>query len=157
MNLKIKNPKNMTLLRFKNLPAEKSFNNFMDGFLNDFPSLYSGASNQNGFGSAPVNIKEMENEYVLELVAPGLDKDDFKINLDNNLLTVSAEKKSETENQNEKVIRKEFKFQSIKRSFTLDEKVDAENIVAKYLNGVLTLNLPKKAEVKASVKEISVQ
>src|SRR5439155_22669652 len=109
----------MTLVRFKNLPAEKSFNNFMDGFLNDFPSLYSGAYSSGFKSSTPVNVKELENEYVIELVAPGLEKEDFKINLDNNILTISSEKKNETENQNEKVIRKEYKFQSVKRSFTI--------------------------------------
>jgi HSP20 family protein len=93
----------------------------------------------------------------LEVVAPGFQKEDFKINLDNNTLTISAEKKEETENQNEKFIRKEYKQQSFKRSFTIDENVDAENISAKYVNGVLTLNLAKKQEVKPSVKEISIQ
>jgi HSP20 family protein len=94
---------------------------------------------------------------VLEVIAPGFQKDDFKLNLDNNTLTVSAEKKDETENQNEKFIRKEYKQQSFSRSFTIDENIDAENISAKYVNGVLTLNLAKKLEVKPPVKEISIQ
>jgi HSP20 family protein len=94
---------------------------------------------------------------VLEVIAPGFQKEDFKVNLDNNTLTISAEKKEETENKNEKFIRKEFKQQSFKRSFTIDENIDAESISAKYVNGVLTLNLAKKQEVKPSVKEISIQ
>ena len=94
---------------------------------------------------------------MLELVAPGFQKEDFKINLDNNTLTISAEKKEETENQNEKFIRKEYKQQSFSRSFTIDENIDAGNISAKYVNGVLTLNLAKKQEVKPPVKEISIQ
>jgi HSP20 family protein len=102
-------------------------------------------------------VKETENGYVLELIAPGFQKEDFKINLDNNTLTISAEKKEETENQNEKFIRKEYKQQSFSRSFTIDENIDAETISAKYVNGVLTLNLAKKQEVKPSVKEISIQ
>ncbi len=73
------------------------------------------------------------------------------------MLTISAEKKNEVKDENEKQIRSEYSYRSFNRSFTLDEKIDAEKIEAKYLNGVLTLNLPKKAEVKASAKEISIQ
>ena len=148
----------MTLVRFKNKPDAKNFNNFMNGFLNDLPSIFSDDyynSNINQF--VPVNITETDQAYVIELVAPGLEKEDFKINLDNNLLTVSAEKKDEIKNENDKQIRKEYKFQSFKRSFTIDENIATENIVAKYINGVLTLNLPRKTEVKTSAKEISIQ
>ena len=148
----------MTLVRFQNKPAQKSFNNFMDDFFATVPSILRDDFVTPSFRSfTPVNIKETENDYVLELVAPGFQKEDFKINLDNNTLTISAEKKEETENQNEKFIRKEYKQQSFSRSFTIDENIDAENISAKYVNGVLTLNLAKKQEVKPSVKEISIQ
>jgi HSP20 family protein len=105
----------------------------------------------------PVNIRETENSYVLEVVAPGFQKEDFKINLDNNTLTISVEKKEGIENPNEKFIRKEYKQHSFSRSFTIDENIDAESISAKYVNGVLTLNLAKKQEVKPQVKEISIQ
>lgn len=148
----------MTLVRFNNRPVAKSFNNLVDDFFTGIPSLlrddYSGF---NGKSSVPVNIKETEQDFVLELFAPGLAKEDFKINLDNNLLTISAEHKSEAENANEKTITKEYRYQSFSRSFNLDEKIDAANIAAKYLNGVLTLNLPKKAEVKEAAKQISIQ
>jgi HSP20 family protein len=148
----------MTLVKFQNRPVQKSFNNFVDDFFATVPSILSNDFVTPNFRSfTPVNVKETENDYVLEVVAPGFQKEDFKINLDNNTLTISAEKKEETENQNEKFIRKEYKQQSFKRSFTIDENVDAENISAKYVNGVLTLNLAKKQEVKPSVKEISIQ
>lgn len=148
----------MALVKFYSKPVHKSFNNFMDDFFATVPSIFRDDFITPNFGSfTPVNVKETENEYVLEVVAPGFQKEDFKVNLDNNTLTVSAEKKEEVENKNEKFIRKEYKQQSFKRSFTIDENVDAENIVAKYLNGVLTLNLAKKPEVKPSVKEISIQ
>ena len=84
------------------------------------------------------------------------------MNLEENILTISAEKKTEAKNdsgnnRNEKEIRKEYQYKSFQRSFTLDEKIDAAGIEAKYVNGVLTLNLPKKEEVKSASKDISIQ
>jgi HSP20 family protein len=73
------------------------------------------------------------------------------------MLTIEVQRKLEEENKTEKQIRREYKYQSFKRSFTVDENIDAENISAKYVNGVLTLNLPKKAVVKNSAKQISIQ
>jgi len=148
----------MTLVKFNNRPVNKSFNNFVDDFFATVPSIFRDDFIAPSFRSfTPVNVKETEKDYVLEVIAPGFQKEDFKVNLDNNTLTISAEKKEETENKNEKLIRKEFKQQSFKRSFTIDENIDAESISAKYVNGVLTLNLVKKQEVKPSVKEISIQ
>jgi HSP20 family protein len=159
--MKINQPKNnstMAIVKFYNRPVNRFFNNFMDASFATVPSILRDDFITPNFSSlTPVNIRETENDYVLELVAPGFQKEDFKINLDNNTLTVSAEKKEETENKNEKFIRKEYKQQSFSRSFTIDEKIDAENISAQYVNGVLTLNLAKKQEVKPSVKEISIQ
>jgi HSP20 family protein len=130
----------------------------VDDFFPQLPSIIQDEFKAGRFNQyASVNVKENEQAYVLELVAPGLEKEDFKINLENNMLTISAEKKEETEKPNEKQIRKEFKIQSFKRSFTVDENIDAENISAKYVNGVLTLNLPKKVEVKEAAKQIAIQ
>ena len=130
----------------------------MDDLFATVPSLFKDDFVTPPFRSfTPVNVKEMENNYVLEVVAPGFQKEDFKINLDNNTLTISAETKKETEGKNEKFIRKEYKHQSFSRSFTIDENIDAESISARYVNGILTLNLAKKQEVKPSVKEISIQ
>ena len=84
------------------------------------------------------------------------EKADFKVNLEKNLLTISAEK-NDVVNEKEKLIRREYSFRSFKRSFTLDEKIDATNIEASYVNGVLTLNLPKKVAVKASATEIIIK
>lgn len=145
----------MTQLRFKNHPGQRSFNNLVDHLFNDYPSMYR--AGQDFKQLTPVNVKESENGYVLEVVAPGLNKEDFRIDLDKQTLTISAEKKAEAEDKSNKQIRTEYKFQSFKRSFTIDEKIDTENISAQYVNGVLTLNLPKKVEVKAAVKQISVQ
>ena len=148
----------MTLVRFNNKPVNRTFNNLMDDFFTTMPSIFNNEQGVAGHRHyAPVNITETENDYVLELVAPGLEKEDFSVNLDKNILTISAEKKAQTENETGKVIRREFRHQSLKRSFTVDEKIDAQNIVAKYINGVLTLNLPKKPEVKEATKQITIQ
>ncbi len=147
----------MTLVRFKNVGHQKPFNNFADHFFNEMPSLFRDDSRTAGTTqTVPVNVKETENGYLLEVVAPGWNKEDFNIGLEDNTLTISGERKEE-KGKDEKQIRTEYRFQSFKRSFTLDENIDTENIGAQYVNGVLTLNLPRKAEVKQATKQISVQ
>jgi HSP20 family protein len=145
----------MTIVKFNNKP-NNGFN-LLDNFFNDFPTLFKDDLASNSKNLAPVNIKETKDAYELEVVAPGFEKNDFNINLEKNILTISAEKKSEAKKEDEKQIRSEYSYRSFKRSFTLDEKIDSESVEAKYVNGVLTLNLPRKAEVKASAKEISVK
>ena len=143
----------MTVVRFKNRTnGVASFNNLLSHVFPQMPSLYRDDLKY----ATPVNIKETEKEFLIELVAPGMVKEDFGINLEDNVLTISAGKEEETKNETEKVIRNEYKFTSFKRSFTLDEKIDAENIAAQYVNGVLTLNLPKKEEVKPATKQIAI-
>jgi HSP20 family protein len=145
----------MSIVKFKHYPS-KSFNNLLDDFFPGFTSIYRD-EHANGFNHfTPVNVKETERGYQLEVVAPGFTKEDFKISLDKNLLTISADKKVE-ENKAEKDIRREYRFQSFKRSFTLTDKIDTEKIEAKYDNGVLFIMLSKKEEVKAAVKEIAIQ
>jgi HSP20 family protein len=147
----------MAFVRINTQPANKSFNTLVDDLFANIPSiLRDDFVTPNTKPSVPVNIKETEREYVLELFAPGFEKEDFKIHLENNTLTVSAEKKNETLGENEKQILKEFKQQPVKRSFTVDEKINCENIVAKYQNGVLTLNLPKREDVKEAAKQITI-
>jgi HSP20 family protein len=112
---------------------------------------------ETGLTVPPVNIHETNDGYHLELMAPGLTKEDFKINLEKGLLTISYEKKAETENKDYKTHRKEFSVTSFKRSFNVDDKINADGIQAKYDNGVLKLLLPKKEEVKVQPKEIAIQ
>ena len=150
----------MSQVKFNRKPFEGTFNNLVDDLFAEFPVFNK--NEQNWKESVPVNIKETDKNYSIEVVAPGFEKTDFKISLEQQLLTISAEKKNEVKedsdnNRNEKQIRKEYSFRTFKRSFTLDEKTDGTNIDARYVNGVLTLNLPKKEEVKPSVQEISIQ
>ena len=145
----------MTHVKFNRKPFEGTFNNIVDDLFAEFPVLYK--NEQNWKGTVPVNIKETDKNYSIEIVAPGFEKTDFKVSLEEQLLTISAEKKNEVKDENEKQIRSEYSYRSFKRSFTLDEKTDGTKIDAKYVNGVLTLNLPKKEEVKPAVKEINIQ
>ena len=145
----------MTIVKFNNKP-NNGFN-LLDNFFNEFPTLFKDDFGANFKNFAPVNIKETKNAYEVEVVAPGFEKNDFNINLEKNILIISAEKKSDIRKEDEKQIRNEYSYRSFKRSFTLDEKIDSEKVEAKYVNGVLTLNLPREVEVKASAKEISVQ
>jgi HSP20 family protein len=95
-----------------------------------------------------VNIIESKDDYRIEVAAPGLNKDDFKINIENNVLTISAEKEEKTENESESYVRREFNYASFSRSFTLPESMDTEKISAKHKDGVLDVIIPKKEEAK---------
>jgi HSP20 family protein len=139
----------------KTYPANKAINNVFDELFNSFPTTWGNDVRSNS--AAPVNINESENGYNVEFNVPGRNKEDFKINVEKGLLTVSYEKNEQKEAKEVKSVRKEFSFQSFKRSFTLDEKIDADGIEAKYENGILKVLLPKKEEVKSAPKQISIQ
>ena len=146
----------MTLVKTNN-PFAKSFDGLMNELLNELPSTFGKNISQEVTGFPPVNIVEKDDHYHLQVAAPGFEKGDFNIKLEGETLTISAEKKEETKSETDKVIRKEFSAKKFKRSFTLDEKINAANISAKYENGILHLGLPKKEEVKAVTKEINIQ
>jgi HSP20 family protein len=143
----------MTMVKLHN-PVQKNINTFFDEFFNELPAF---GKTVNNLFSPAVNILETADGYHLELNAPGRNKEDFNISVDKGLLSISYEKKEETKQEDVKVVRREFGFQSFKRSFSLDEKVNAEAIQAKYENGLLKLFLPKQAEEKQPVKTISIQ
>lgn len=105
-----------------------------------------------------VNISESENDYCIELAAPGMRKDDFKINLDKNILSISAETKTETEqnSQDKKYNRREFSYSSFIRTFTLPDSADYANISASYVDGLLKVNVAKKEEAKIQSRQISI-
>ena len=96
-----------------------------------------------------VNIKASDNGFSVEMVAPGFKKEDFKIDLNNSLLTISSEKKiAEELKEGEQFTRREFSYQSFSRSFTLPETANGEEITAKYEDGILNVTIPKKEEAK---------
>jgi len=130
----------------------------LSGFIEDvLQNGYNRVNDEISSYSAPVNIHETDKTYEMQLAAPGLKKEDFKINVDQNILHVSYEHKEEgREQQEEKWLRNEFKAKSFKRSFTLSEKVDKDKISAKYTDGLLYITLGKKDTSTPDVQDISV-
>src|ERR1043165_7270830 len=113
-----------------------------------------GLTNRVTPATVPVNIRETDKTYEVEVMAPGLQKSDFKILLDGKQLHVSFEHKEQEQQGEEKegYIRQEYRHQSFSRSFTLDETVDANKIAASYTDGVLHLTVPKKEEAQRIVR-----
>lgn len=95
-----------------------------------------------------VNISEDEDGYEVEMAAPGMTKKDFKLELENNVLTISSEKEMEKEDEKQDYCRREFSYQSFSRSFTLPNTVKEDKITASYENGILRISIPKKEEAK---------
>jgi HSP20 family protein len=110
-------------------------------------------SNESNFQVPALNIKETEKDYQIELAAPGMEKSDFKISIENKHLTIATEKKEEKSENTENYTRREFGYFSFKRSFELpQDKVEAESIEAKYEAGVLRLSIPKKVKSEETPK-----
>lgn len=145
----------MTLVRYQNQwPGlfDRFFNNDFEGWnRNNFSMTNTTLPN--------LNIKETKDSFLVEVAAPGFEKSDFKIELNNDLLTISSEKKANNElKDGERITKQEFSYQSFSRSFTLPEHVDEEKISAKYENGILFIDIPKKEEAKPkSPKLISIK
>ncbi|RZA01628.1 MAG: Hsp20/alpha crystallin family protein [Sphingobacteriaceae bacterium] len=145
----------MTLVKFNN--GHK--NHVVNPFFNDVYSLLNDSvlSDRFAVGTPAVNIAETENEFEVELAVPGLKKEDFKINLEKNVLTVSAEKKAEEVNDNKKFSKREYSYSSFTRSFTLPQSADQNKIEADYTDGILKLTIAKKEEAKVVTREITIK
>jgi len=127
--------------------TNKRFPVFFDDFMgrDHMPDFFS----NNHFKSLPaVNIIENDDDFVIEIAAPGLEKKDFNVNLENDRLTISSEMESNSEDSKERYTKKEFRYDSFKRSFTLPETVNSEKIKASHKNGILFVSIPKKAEAR---------
>ena len=127
---------------------------FASAFFDDnFPALFP---NSEAWSLTPaVNISENDKEYRIEVAAPGVNKEDFKINLEKNELTVSCHKETSNEKKEGKNLRKEFSYTNFSRSFILPDKADAEAVSASYDNGVLNLVIPK-TETKSTSRQIAI-
>lgn len=133
----------MNLIKRNNfLPSASLFDDFLTR------DLFDGFNSEGG--SVPrVNIVETNDDFVVEMAAPGMKKDDFQVELDNDMLTISSEVSDNVESNNGKSFtRKEFSYRSFRRSFYLPNSIEAEKIEAKYKDGILKLVIPKKEEAK---------
>lgn len=133
-----------------------------EGYLPSWPHWFDDFFDRDWFGHAlpafsasnttipSINIKETDDNYEVEVAAPGMSKDDFNITLDGNMLTISSEKTNRSEDKDgDKYSRREFSYESFQRSIQLPKDVvDEENIKAKYEDGVLRLTIPKREEAK---------
>ncbi|MGM0530233.1 MAG: Hsp20/alpha crystallin family protein [Bacteroidota bacterium] len=153
-NQKRKEDSNMIpMLRNKRFLPSFDDDVFGKDFLKDFFDFESNPS------VPDVNVKESKDQYTIEVAAPGMDKKDFNVDVQNNMLVISSEKESKDESKEDKnYLRREFSYTSFQRSFSIPETVDADNIKAKYDNGVLYVELPKKKEaVEKTSKQIKIE
>ncbi|MEA3496187.1 MAG: Hsp20/alpha crystallin family protein [Bacteroidota bacterium] len=144
----------MTLIRFngknENYPA---FSNLFENFFNDD----YGFNGRIARSTPAVNVIEEKENFKIEVAAPGLKKKDFKVNLENDVLTISSNNESKNEVKKENYTKQEFCFDSFSRSFTLPDAINSNKIDANYSEGVLTISLPLKEEAKVQAsREIEI-
>ena len=134
--------------------SRRTFSPFLSSIFDDdfFPVLTSRTSSM-----PAVNIKEDEKSYILELAVPGMDKKDLKIDINEDVLTISSETKNETEEEKDGYKRKEFSYSSFCRSFYIPDNVNRDKIGASYKDGILNVELPKLEEGKNKItKQIKI-
>jgi len=131
------------------LKASTSLPTFFDDMFKPWKDLFEGNGGRTWTATVPaVNISEEKDAFKLSLAAPGMSKADFNVDVDGDMLTISAEKEEKKETKDEKISREEYNYSSFSRSFRLPEGVKRDGISAVYQDGVLKLNLPKKEESK---------
>jgi len=146
----------MNLINYNREPSLTTFDKFVDDFFNRNIGQFVGSDNL--VSQPSINVKETDDEFVLEVAAPGLQKSDFTINIENNHLKISAERKQENEVEEENFTRREFNYTAFSRQFHLPESVNEEQIEAVYNDGILNITLPKKDEAKPkAARSIDIQ
>ena len=149
----------MTLVKFSNGNKSQALSPLFNDVFESFFNRDSYVSDRLISRVPAVNIAESENEYHIELAVPGMKKEDFKINLDKNILSISAESKTENEetSQDKKYNRREYSYNSFVRTFTLPDSADYANISAEYSDGILKVSVAKKEDAKIQSREISIR
>jgi HSP20 family protein len=141
-------PKNGSLTNTNSNVNFPTWSNWIDDIFNrDLPSVFTSNFNT-GITLPKVNIKETADAFIVDMAVPGLKKSDFHIDIDNQVLSISTETKEENHHKEENYTRREFGYASFKRTFTLPESVNDGKINAKYIDGILSIILPKKEEAK---------
>jgi len=142
-------------VKIRPFPATKTFSNgLLDEFFNR--NLSELVGNDYAVNQPAVNIVETKDTFRLEFAAPGYNKQDFSLLTENDHLTVEAKREAQIENSDEKFTRREFRYESFKRSYKLPETVNQDAISAVYENGILVVTLQKKEEVKPITKSIAI-
>lgn len=147
----------MLVRRDESLPMfSRMFGDFFDKAFSDWTNTNYSLTNTT---LPAVNVKETKDDYLVSMAVPGMSKKDFKIDLKDNVLTISSEKKDEKKEDQENYTRREYSYQSFSRSFTLPKDVvNDEKIEAKYDNGELRITIPKKEEAKPKApKQIAIK
>ena len=150
------NPQNQHIMTtMKQRAQDTPLHELINGFFGRDLSHFVGSDDMHR--STPrVNITESTDSFTLDLLAPGFRKEDIKLNVQDDTLTISAEKKNEALAEGERYTRREFGFSAFKRSFRLPENVKVDGIKAEFNNGVLNVSIPKAEPAKPSVREISI-
>src|SRR6201996_4479007 len=145
----------MNLVKFNNNPN----NTLLPGFNDVFESIFNDTFfNDRLVSRVPaVNISESENNYHVELAAPGLKKEDFKLNLERNQLSISVEQSADQQDNQKNYSKREYSYSSFVRSFTLPESADHANIEASYTDGILRIDIAKREEAKAVRRQIEIK
>jgi HSP20 family protein len=146
----------MLVRRDESLPMfSRMFGDFFDKAFSDWTNTNYSLTNTT---LPAVNVKETKDDYLVSMAVPGMSKKDFKIDLKDNILTISSEKKDEKKKEEDNYTRREYSYQSFSRSFTLPKDVvNDEKIEAKYDNGELRIKIPKKEEAKPKApKQIAI-
>jgi len=147
----------MTLVKFN--PEKRSNGALVPGFADVFDSIFNDTffSDRMVARVPAANISESQDHYHVELAAPGLKKDDFKIGLERNVLTVSVETQNEEQDVQKNYAKREYSYGSFVRSFTLPETANAENIEASYTDGILAIDIAKREEAKIVRRQIEIK
>ncbi|MGA9649324.1 Hsp20/alpha crystallin family protein [Pedobacter sp.] len=145
----------MTLVKFnsekKNIALLPGFNDIIESVLGDT------FSSESRTATLPaVNISQSTADYQVEMAAPGFRKEDFKVSLERDMLSISIQKSEEVTQEDKEYNRREYNFSAFTRSFVLPESADTGRIQASYRDGVLTLSIPKKEEVRAGSRQIEI-
>ena len=149
----------MTLVKFNPNNNNNKKNGMMPGFNNVFDSIFNDTFFSDRMMSRvpAANISESKDHYHVELAAPGLRKEDFKLSLERDVLSISVEQNGQQDSQERNFNKREFSYSSFVRSFTLPESADDNGIEAKYENGVLCINIPKREEAKMQSRQIEIK
>lgn len=148
-----------TLVKSRNGNATRQSRTLDRPFNFTFPSLFNDffdrfwASDETSQWVPAVNVIERPDDYRLEVAAPGMNKEDFRVEVDNGVLSISGERREERKDENENLARREFYYGSFRRAFTLPDGADPNKVSATYQNGILTVTLPKMEEAKRKPKK----